>query len=111
MTINAGWTGRAFSCPVDWCAGDWHEHGGNGAAPDEWVHAGGALIELNDGAALSRWSVGSASVTWTLLVQHEGQTVAVADSDSLRDIAIQLRAIADGCEGVADGRAPDWLSL
>lgn len=86
---------RRIDCPVEWCSGRWIEHGGDGAAPDEWVHSDDRGVELGCGATLLRDQLGAGPVTWMLHAEHDGQRFAFTTATSPGEIARTLRDLAD----------------
>lgn len=94
-------SGRQIECPVEWCRGDWYQHGGEGQHPEDWVHDDGEGFELPHGARLSRDQEGTRPVSWRLQMQWEGSTFAVGQHTDPEQLASFLRAIAAEIDSVA----------
>ncbi|WP_404433152.1 hypothetical protein LG299_02345 [Microbacterium lacus] len=92
---------RRIDCPVEWCAGAWLEHGGEGQPPEQWVHSDLHGFRLPHGATLSRDQEGSGPLTWLLHAEWDGTSLLVRHGTDLHQIAAELRAMADAINDVA----------
>lgn len=86
---------RRIDCPVTWCDGRWMDHGGDGAEPENWYHAGD--FALQHGARVGPHREGTGPIVWSFaLARHE-----VMVTDDLREVVQMLRAVADEVEQIA----------
>lgn len=85
---------RRIDCPVPWCDGRWLQHGGDGAAPDDWVHDEEYATTLPHGAHLSRSQVGAGPIEWSLAIEGDGGSVFSLAPMSPGDYAELLEQIA-----------------
>lgn len=92
---------RRIDCPVEWCAGIWLDHGGEGQPPEQWVHQDEFGFVLPHGATLFRDQEGSSPVSWLLHIEWEGTNCAVRCDTKLGAMAARLREIASAIDDVA----------
>lgn len=92
---------RSIDCPIEWCSGEWLDHGGQGQSPESWVHHDREGFALPHGARLFRDQLGSDPVDWILTLEHDGISAAVVCADDLGVITSILRTIASAVESVA----------
>lgn len=86
-----------FACPVPWCRGDVAEHGGDGAAPDTWLHASDDL-PIGGPLRVQRWREGGGADQWAI---HSGQYAGVLESDDAEALALALERAALSLRGYA----------
>jgi hypothetical protein len=92
---------RRIDCPVEWCAGIWLDHGGEGQPPELWVHQDENGFALPNGASLWRDQEGSGPVTWLLYIEWDGTNCAVRCDTELGAMVARLREIASAIDDVA----------
>lgn len=85
---------RRIDCPVAWCAGRWLQHGGDGAAPEDWVHDEEIAMLLPHGAQLTRSKVGAGPIEWSLLLPGDGDASFSLEPMRPASYAAWLRDIA-----------------
>lgn len=90
---------RRIECPLPWCTGQIESHGGDGSAPDEWLHQAEPiplpLGELQYSSAfVTLCQLGAGPVTWDVFIKVEDPEVPV------RAIVKRLRATADLLEAL-----------
>jgi hypothetical protein len=88
--------GHRIECPVEWCAGSWIDHGGDGAGPNEWLHSDDGR-EIVHGAALYRSRRGTGEDVWEMIA---GGHVLARGRDLAR-LAVVLRDIAGAVDTLA----------
>ena len=88
---------RRIACPVPWCDGRWLDHGGDGCAPDEWLHTDGG-IDLPHGASLLRSQIGASPVEWSLAIDGDSGSMSVYQDTDPATFAHRLRQIADAID-------------
>ncbi|SBS70777.1 hypothetical protein [uncultured Microbacterium sp.] len=81
---------RLIDCPLDWCVGYAHDHGGLGDPPDQWLHSDGSGVVVAGGATLCRSQVGAGPSRWVLAVG----ALDMLSGESVADVASQLRRMA-----------------
>ena len=89
---------RRIDCPLDWCAGAWLAHGGDGAEPDQWLHEAEHAIGLPHGAGLDRSRLGAGPDEWSLAMQGDGARYSMGTALDPRELAVMLRDVADAVD-------------
>jgi hypothetical protein len=82
-----------IDCPVSWCVGDWYDHGGDDAHPEQWQHMGESidLGGLGIGAVVA---TASSDPRFYVSLDFEQEV----DEIDMVAVVAQLRTAADAIE-------------
>ncbi|MGP6203904.1 DUF6907 domain-containing protein [Microbacterium sp. F2] len=100
MSAETGYGTGTFDCPIAWCDGRTEEHGGDGGSPDDWLHSCDVARPALRGSRTSlvqRIAEGGGPSRVSLVVSVDADYAL----DEAREVAAELRAIAEILEGVA----------